>query len=76
MIRLIHLMSLFPGSEGNTIDCRENFYRDETVGVCVPNCYTWKPYRTVRPIFLVSELVGLVISFLTLIIMCVRGKSV
>ena len=60
-------------------ECRDGFYKNDTLCACLPRCDTWEQYphsTTVASDFFVvlSATVGLIAGIAVLVISCIRWK--
>ncbi len=61
------------------LTCREDFFREEDLGICVPSCYTWKEYPNRASLIMdvvvfISSFIGLVSCLVLIIVMLIKHK--
>ena len=66
----------------STLDqtCNEGFYRNESTGLCLPQCGKWKVYpdnieMAVNSAVLVSAAIGTIAGAVGLLFSCIRYKQ-
>ena len=67
-------------SISETLDCRENFFREQEGGLCFPKCEKWQEFSpsevmATDAIILLSAAVGIIAAVAVIIISIIRYKS-